>query len=366
MEKRTVEGKAPVFLARVELPAGSRVEFKYVADGQWLTDDSMPISTDGAGNKNNYIVTPAHPGEALDPTFLAHDHLAKLVGESSSPSVPASAATPSLVTTVVEPSPVATEAPVVPAKVESAPKVEDDSSSTALLLANDSLPPSYGSVVPNGSGANGVANGHPAPAPAPKKTDDEKILAVPAADVATVKPSEPDHKPVPTTVVNGGVGSPVLSSLPPLPDIDVKKDGMVETGKSTEPSKAKSSDNDAEASRTPVKNKPVLPTPNATAPAEEKQPVAVPLPVATPTSTPKTAPTALSAEVQSRRASPVILAKGEPKTLPEPSSKPASGSGGAVSKRGPKGFRFPWLMFLGAAAVVGLGFVVAGWLGKKN
>ncbi|KAJ3336776.1 Annexin A13 [Gonapodya sp. JEL0774] len=78
MEKRVFADRGPVFFKKVELPWGKRIEYKFIADGQSLS------------NRNNYLFTPHSPSSPLDPVYLPPP------------------ATTALITTDVEPEPVVT------------------------------------------------------------------------------------------------------------------------------------------------------------------------------------------------------------------------------------------------------------------
>ncbi|GAA5868207.1 hypothetical protein JCM3774_000600 [Rhodotorula dairenensis] len=47
------------FAGQISLPHGDKVLYKYVVDGQWLTNPAEPIETDHSGNLNNVLHVPA-------------------------------------------------------------------------------------------------------------------------------------------------------------------------------------------------------------------------------------------------------------------------------------------------------------------
>ncbi|KIO30523.1 carbohydrate-binding module family 48 protein [Tulasnella calospora MUT 4182] len=49
------------FSAKVKLPYGQKVDYKYVVDGQWAVNEDFPTTYDWQGNINNYIITPNEP-----------------------------------------------------------------------------------------------------------------------------------------------------------------------------------------------------------------------------------------------------------------------------------------------------------------
>ncbi|KXS11756.1 carbohydrate-binding module family 48 protein [Gonapodya prolifera JEL478] len=84
MEKRVFADRGPIFFTRVELPWGARIEYKYIADGQWLCDPKMPICTDPLTNQNNYVLTPPlHT--PIDPVYLPPPATLALIDATPAP-----------------------------------------------------------------------------------------------------------------------------------------------------------------------------------------------------------------------------------------------------------------------------------------
>ncbi|KAI0034430.1 hypothetical protein K488DRAFT_12905, partial [Vararia minispora EC-137] len=48
------------FEAPVRVPFGEKIQYKFVVDGRWLTDDSAPTTSEG-GFINNVYAAPARP-----------------------------------------------------------------------------------------------------------------------------------------------------------------------------------------------------------------------------------------------------------------------------------------------------------------
>ena len=55
------------FEGRAKVPWGEKITYKFVVDGQWVTDNAQPTEWDNAGNLNNVYTAPAKPEPQPEP-----------------------------------------------------------------------------------------------------------------------------------------------------------------------------------------------------------------------------------------------------------------------------------------------------------
>ncbi|KAJ3004505.1 hypothetical protein HKX48_001193, partial [Thoreauomyces humboldtii] len=95
-------GEDGIFRATVERPAGTKITFKFVVDGEWVNASNYPTEADDEGNQNNFFVFPAvaaaHIPEtvqaAVAPVVAAVAHIPEAVHKAIAPSASAAVAEP--------------------------------------------------------------------------------------------------------------------------------------------------------------------------------------------------------------------------------------------------------------------------------